>query len=322
MGRLRLPTNDEARRTLIENVIGKTAQDGTENIKYVLDATITEITALISKYNAAFFDVEAKLSGRIMETGQQTKAYNKLRTCAIDMIHGVKRRIFRNEEPISLLSNYSMTQDGAIPRPASREEVKTILESLIKGDAEAVRLGFPPMVNPSAAELQIVLDVALKEYRDVTGSDTAYDKAAEILAKHRVTANEWIKEIVDELNFALRKENASSKRRIMRSYGFKFESNGTSENPLAQPENFAYQWQSPNLTLSWDGVDNATGYLLQFSTDEENWTMLYEGLDSSYLFQPPAINRFYRIRAFNDADDGVWSNIIQFDPPANQNDTV
>ncbi len=209
-----------------------------------------------------------------------------------------------------------------MPNPISRDEIRILAKTLIKGDAQAVLDGNAAMTNPNAVELDTVLRTALKERSDVTGTDTDYDNASEVLAKHRVIADEWIKEIVEELNFGLRKQDASSKRRIMRNYGFKYDSGDSSQNPLDKPENFTSAWIAPDLTLSWDAVDSATGYYIQFSTDGNNWQLLNEGLENSFTFAPPLNNRYYRVCATNDYEDGVWSDSIQFDPPDNQDDNV
>jgi len=54
---------------------------------------------------------------------------------------------------------------------------------------------------------------------DVAVADRDYDIAQEVVASSRTVAEDFIQEVMDELRFALRKKDASSQRRIMRSYG-------------------------------------------------------------------------------------------------------
>lgn len=75
------------------------------------------------------------------------------------------------------------------------------------------------MENPSAAELKAVVDEAQTEAQDVTVADREFDQAQEALGKLRPQADELINEIMAELRFRLRKRDAASQRRIMRTYG-------------------------------------------------------------------------------------------------------
>jgi hypothetical protein len=127
---------------------------------------------------------------------------------------------------------------------------------------------------------------------------------------------------MEELDFALRKEDNSSKRRIMRNYGFRYDSGAEVQELLAKPENFSSSWNAPDLTLSWSAVDDATGYYIQFASDGISWQSLSEVTENSYVIQPPANNRYYRVCAVNEYENGEWSITIQFDPPNDQNNNM
>ncbi len=98
----------------------------------------------------------------------------------------------------------------------------TIAAHVVKGDAVAVAAGYPAMINPSAAELETMLDAAQSESNDVAMADRTYDAAQEAVAALRVRADELIAEVVAELRFNLRKKDAPSMRRVMSTYGAAF----------------------------------------------------------------------------------------------------
>ena len=78
------------------------------------------------------------------------------------------------------------------------------------------------MCNPSAAELQAVLDTARSEFDDVAMADREYDKAQEEIERLRPQADDLIQDVFAELRFNLRKKDDASQRRIMRTYGAEF----------------------------------------------------------------------------------------------------
>ena len=149
-----------------------------------------------------------------------------------------KKRISRLKQPPAVFSFYMMTQNGEITYPTNMEQWLTLANKLIQGDAEAVKAGYPAMSNPSAVELQAILDTTQSEYNDVAMADRDHDIVQENLAKHRTVADKLINEMFDQLNFSLRAFDASSQRRIIRTYGFKYDSlPGEEEPPPTQPEN-------------------------------------------------------------------------------------
>jgi len=86
----------------------------------------------------------------------------------------------------------------------------------------AVAAGYPPMCNPSAAELTAILHTTQTAIDRVTTAERAYDQAQEALAAQRAQADQLIAEIMTELRFALRRHDAPSQRRILRTYGATF----------------------------------------------------------------------------------------------------
>jgi hypothetical protein len=309
--RFKLPTNDLDRKKLLENAIIKTVQDATIGTRYVLEQSQIDVTAFIPVFTAAIKLKESELKHRMKEIGEQTDAFITLKTFILDMIQVAKRRIFRMKEPVDNLKYFGMPQTGDVPNPKSMDDISNLAETVITGDADAVADGFPAMANPSAAEVQEKLTAAEKERDEAKMADTILDNAQEDLANKRLTCESWIKEIQEELEFGLRKKDDSSRRRVMRSYGFKFESNN--ENTPKKAENFKYVFSAPDIEFSCDALAKATGYLIEYSQDGEDWKILYDGDENQYKYAPPVGLRYYRMLGHNEYGDGEWSDIISFD---------
>ncbi len=309
---LDLPESDKERRLLLIKVKTKTEQDALIGIKYILDETLLGITAFIPIFEGAYFLIDEKMEDRMKQTAEQTAAFKVLGVLSNDLMHVVRRRIYRDQEPVSLFGLYQMNQQGDIPVTTTMNEKLDLADSLIRGDAQAVIDGNPEMINPSAAQVQTALNTARIEFDEVAQADTLLDNAQETLAEHRKTADEWIKEIVDELVFGLRKKDSSSVRRIMRTYGFKYEYSPGEPQPPAKCLNFIHQFDDPNLTLTCDAVATATNYEMVYTIDDINWLPLYSGVDPTYTYAPPVGRRTYKIRAENEYGFGEWSDPVEF----------
>jgi len=306
------PTSDIDRLELLEKAKTTGEQDIAAGRKYLLDETILGLTTFNPIYKAAQFLVNTKKEGRLAETAEQKAAFAILEVFCRDLMTVVKKRIYRMKEPLAVLAFYQMTQTGDIPNPTNMKQWLNLAEALIQGDAAAVLAGYPAMINPTAVELQAVLTTAQAEFDDVAMADRDYDIAQEALAVERTTADEWIDEIIDELDFSLRKFDDPSRRRIMRTYGFKYESDSGEEELPAKPDNFIHQWHDPDLTLTCDAVPTATNYEMVYTTDDVNWLPLYSGVDPTYTYAPPVGRRTYKIRAENEFGFGEWSDPVEF----------
>ena len=82
--------------------------------------------------------------------------------------------------------------------------------------------GYTPVQMPAAADLQTALTETQNQLTAVAAADRAYDDAQSALADLRPQADELIRDVMDELRFVLRKRDAASQRRIMRTYGAQF----------------------------------------------------------------------------------------------------
>ncbi len=120
----------------------------------------------------------------------------------------------------------------------------TLLETtLIEGDAAAVVMGYEPMSNPSAAEVDTARLAAIAEAADVTNADRALDDAQHALDDMRPEADKLIRLISGHLDMAMYGMSADDMRRKKERYGFTCydretavpEEPETGEDPAAPP---------------------------------------------------------------------------------------
>lgn len=219
MPKLIMPGSDDARLTFIKKAVETAEKDAAAGNPFLSAETIAATKEFIPPYEEKSMALSQKLSARSKEVREWNEALENLKTGMRDMWEVVKRRVARSDEPAEVLTYYQLPLSGIIPNPNTREEWLTLAAKMIDGDAKAVTAGYPAMLNPAADELQTVLDKAGQELGDVAGVDREYDAAQEALAELRPGADEIINEILAELRFNLRKKDAASQRRIMRTYG-------------------------------------------------------------------------------------------------------
>ncbi len=217
-----LPRNDNARLVFLKRAAETAEQDYAIGNQYLEQATVTEIKAMLADYMDRLFVVQQKLSVHIKVVREKNEAINRLMLYVRDFWQGLKRRVKRCGEPKEVLTYYHLTSNGANPRPASETEWLDLSRGVIAGDAIAIAAGYPAMSNPSAAEVNTVLQIAQAEYDQIAMADRELDQAQEHLAEIRGTAEALIKEVIVELRYHLRKFDKPSQRRIMQTYGVVF----------------------------------------------------------------------------------------------------
>jgi len=315
MAYLRKPESDKDRLQTIIKSIASAASDLAKGKKYLSETTVTAITTFKPLFNDAYSDVKVKKEKRMQETEEQTKAFWLLDVTSNDMMHGIKRRVKREGLPKSILSFYEIDKHGDIPRPTNKSDLLDLADSLIQGDTASVAAGNETMVNPTVADLHTALTDARREYDETDSADRDLDIAQAALAALRNTADGYLIDIIEELRFALRKMDNPSQRRIIRTYGFKYEYTPGEPQPPSKPDDFTYLWHDPNLVLTCDPVLTAYSYEFVYSEDNVIWHALFTGEKLAYTYAPPVGTRYYKVRAENDLGYGEWSEIIEFTKP-------
>jgi hypothetical protein len=213
------PTSDSARLAFLQEAKITAIADIAAGNPSISQATLDAITLFLPGFAEEIEAISITLTGREKEVRERNKAFATLETYLRDLWAGLVRRVHRQKEPAEVFTFYQLPLSGVMPQHLSKAEYLNIAKDVVRGDAHAVGAGYTPMSNPTVLELNAIIQSAEAEFDDVAVADRDYDIAQEVVASSRTVAEDFIQEVMDELRFALRKKDASSQRRIMRSYG-------------------------------------------------------------------------------------------------------
>lgn len=231
------PENDVARAAFLQRAATTGQADITAGNSYLSQATIDAAAALGASLSSAMQAVASDQSSRSREVRQRNEAVAALATYVRDFWEVARRRAHRLGQPAEVLTFYGLPLDGVSPNPTRHDEWLATAANIINGDAEAVAAGYPAMSNPSALELTAVLTTAQTEVGEADAADRSFDQAQEALADLRVQADQMLADVMAELRFTLRRKDAASQRRIMRTYGATFSYlDGEPRDPDDQPD--------------------------------------------------------------------------------------
>ncbi|MBC8180480.1 hypothetical protein H8E88_05080 [candidate division KSB1 bacterium] len=217
------PTSDIARLAFLQETKVTAEADIAAGNPSISQATLDAIILFLPDFEDKIDAISATLTGREKEVRERNYIFDKLETYLRDFWAVLVRRVHRNKEHAEVFTYYKLPLSGVMPSYLTKSQMLEIAKDVVLGDANAVVAGHTLMSNPSALELDAVIQAAKVEFDDVAIADRDYDQAQAIVADSRIIADEFIQEVMDELRFALRKMDFSSQRRVMRSYGAIYE---------------------------------------------------------------------------------------------------
>lgn len=213
------PSNDEGRINLLKTSLATSKSDSKLGNMLLSSETLQKIETAYADFESKLKALTGTLALRSREVREKNEAKSLLEMYIRDLWESVKRRVYRNKLPAEVLTFYKLPLDGTVPPTIIDKEILSLATQIIEGDKKAVAAGYAATVNPSADELATVLAATEKEFDDVAPADRQYNQAQEALAPIRNIADELIIDIIAELDYNLRKKEAETRRRIMRSYG-------------------------------------------------------------------------------------------------------
>ncbi len=222
MPKITFPTSDQDRLVLLQKIGATAAQDQSKGLNYLSEETLQKVNTQLPGLQTAYSALAAKFSHRSKEAAERDEGLSQLELYVRDAWEGIKRRVRRNKEPAQVLALYKLPLSGDTPTINTREAWIETAKSIILGDAEAVSQGYPAMVSPTSAEIQALVDKALLESNEAVAADREYDTAQAAMEPLRTSAGELFKDVYAELQFNLRKLDAPSQRRIIKTYGFRY----------------------------------------------------------------------------------------------------
>ncbi|MGE4288407.1 MAG: hypothetical protein AB7E36_06945 [Salinivirgaceae bacterium] len=222
MPKITFPTSDQDRLVLLQKIGATAAQDQSKGLNYLSEETLQKVNTQLPGLQTAYSALAAKFSHRSQEAAERDGALSQLEVYVRDAWDGIKRRVRRNKEPAQVLALYKLPLSGDIPKITNREAWVEMAKSIILGDAEAVNQGYPAMTSPTSTEIQAMVDNALLESNQAVAADREYDTAQAAMEPLRTSVGELFKDVYAELQFNLRKLDAPSQRRIIKTYGFRY----------------------------------------------------------------------------------------------------
>lgn len=222
MPRLRKPISAIDSQAFLKKSIS-TANNVPEGGKTLIaPETIQKATGLSAKFETRMGDIGGLKSQMQKETREKNEAMSVLQTYMRDIWSGKRRHIYRENLPREVFAYYQLPQSGNSPELTQEGQWIETASLMIEGEKGAIAADYPPMSNPSMAELKEKLEIATKERKDVPDADKKLDEAQEAVSDLMPEAIKVIDRIHAELELNLDGKEDASKRRIMRNYGVRY----------------------------------------------------------------------------------------------------
>lgn len=222
MPKYQAPRSDENRLSVLNTAAKVAPGDIAAGKPSIAQATLTAINSFVAIFAPLVKALSGALSGRMKEVRERETARLQLDTYVRDFWEVLKRRAHRLGQPAEVLVFYGLTSDGTVPEIGTFEQLVSFGDKIVQGEIDAVAAGYPAMANPSVAELTPVLTNAKTQAADIPQADRNYDDAQAAVAAQRPQADLLIEDIRADLISSLRRQEAPSQRRVMRSYGLTF----------------------------------------------------------------------------------------------------
>lgn len=230
------PRSDLKRLAFLQRAAQTGNDDLLSSLNYLSETTVDTLTDQANLIANAYQMIAARLGERMAVVDECEVRLKYLQTRLRDLWEMLRRRTRRDGEPVSVLGYYQLPGDGSKPNPGSRDAWISLAEAVIAGEAEAISAGFPPADLPSIAQVQVALMALRQSTADLQMADRALDLAQANIAALRPNADAAINQVMDELRYNLRHLEASSQRRIARTYGAEYGyRSGEQEDPPEEP---------------------------------------------------------------------------------------
>lgn len=191
--------------------------------KLVTPESLQKASALISQFDSGLGNLGTFSSQMQKETREKNTAMSILQTYMRDIWAGKRRHVYRENLPHEVFAYYQLPQSGNSRELSQEGQWIETAALMIEGEKSAVAAGYPPMSNPSIAEMDAKLIIADKERADVSKADKKLDEAQEAVSDLMPETKVVIDRIIAELEFNLYDKEVASKRRIMRTYGVRYD---------------------------------------------------------------------------------------------------
>jgi hypothetical protein len=198
----------------------------------------------ISRLNGLYPKWRDELKGRRNVVGLQTEATAavdeqkaKLRMWISHFVQNLNMAIERDAAGFRAGDRtlYGLdANQSALPRMERETELLRVAEDVIDGEAKRIAAGGVPITMPTVGEIAAIYADTVNLLKTQYLQQHVYGKESDDVIALRAEVSELVKDIWDELEFAYRKEPASSMRRRCRLWGVVYTADAGEEADVAE----------------------------------------------------------------------------------------
>lgn len=216
------PRNDRTRLMVIEQLHIKGSQDASEGITYIRPETLGQIGAFLPQFTTVYSNFQSHDAARMNAVAEATEALKAVARQIRSIWSAVKQRTKVGGLPVAVRLYYGLPANGKNPTVRNQHEWLVRGDQIVQGEAQAVAVGYPALLEPTVAELQLRLLTARTAVSQREAAKSAFESSATVLNNLRQEADALIATSMHQLRASLRTESAAARRDVMRTYGALF----------------------------------------------------------------------------------------------------
>jgi hypothetical protein len=182
--------------------------------------SFTRVQAFMPQFEHALLIHKNAFAVQVNKSGEYTNALKKAKLYISHFIQVMNMAIARGELPASIKKFYDLEEnDTKVPPLNTEQEVISLGETLIKGEAERIRKGMAPITNPTIALVRVRYENFLEAYNFQKTLQKTNNRTLGDLSKLRKDADELIAKIWNEVEDTFGKLPDDLKRERSKEYG-------------------------------------------------------------------------------------------------------
>jgi len=232
----RLPNTDTARLKALKTAHGKAKELPPFKLAFS-QATYQKVQSFLPLFEKNITESRFMYAVQVKKSKDYQLTLKKARLYISHFIQVLNMAIQRNEVPSTARIYYGIAEnDKCIPSLTTEESVLSWGERLIMGEAERIRKGGSPITNPTIALVRVKFD----QFKDAYHSQKTLKKSNQRnvlgLADLRITADDIIAKVWDEIEYSFRELSEDDKRRNAEDYGLVYVFRKNELNKLTLPQ--------------------------------------------------------------------------------------
>ena len=212
--------NDFAREEVMETLLQHTAANKDLAV-LIRKKTLRDLKKLHPSFRDNWRVVTATTASRQNLVKTREDLLLKLEQVARHFRNCLIWRTERMKHGPAILRMY-LPMGGMQPNMSVPRDVVKLAEFLVEGEEVAVAMGYPPMTNPSAADIVAWLPDTKAAVLAVEIADLNQAEAQENLRTDRMEADSLLRTIARQIQMELDGKSESHTRRVMRRLGYRF----------------------------------------------------------------------------------------------------